>query len=270
MTFDIIGIMNNRGEGMSLKNGQVLCFSSFKGGVGKTITVLNLAGIYHLLDKKVLIIDFDLCGGGVALALNFKPRHDLYDLIEHIKLDKFTSFDNYVFAYNNNIDVLPSPVDLKMGFKLNLDYIDDVIIAAKTKYDVILIDTTHALSHLNLMLWELSDLTLFIITNDPLDLNNAQSLLKLLKTNQFSNYKIILNNARDTNKNYFSLFDIRKIIKHHVDYTIDKSFNIKNIDRYILEGEILLLNKKIKRSQKNNFNKYVKMAKSLINETGGK
>ena len=37
--------------------GKVITVSSVKGGVGKTTMVLNLAGIYCGLNKKVLIID---------------------------------------------------------------------------------------------------------------------------------------------------------------------------------------------------------------------
>ena len=39
--------------------GKVITVSSVKGGVGKTTMVLNLAGIYCGLNKKVLIIDLD-------------------------------------------------------------------------------------------------------------------------------------------------------------------------------------------------------------------
>lgn len=54
----------------------------------------------------------------------------------------------------------------------------------------------------------------------------------------------MLNNSRDTGKDYLSLFDIRNIIKTNVDYTISKNYYVKNIDKYIIDGEILTLNKK--------------------------
>ena len=41
------------------KNGKVISISSVKGGVGKTTMTVNLAGIYYMMGKKVLIIDAD-------------------------------------------------------------------------------------------------------------------------------------------------------------------------------------------------------------------
>ncbi|MEG2351617.1 MAG: ParA family protein, partial [Bacilli bacterium] len=49
---------------------KIITVFSCKGGVGKTTMTLNLAGIYSLLNKKVLIIDFDLNSGGIAVSLN--------------------------------------------------------------------------------------------------------------------------------------------------------------------------------------------------------
>ena len=64
---------------MKLKKGKSLCFFSAKGGVGKTINLINLAGIFQQLDKKVLIIDLDLYCGNVANALNKKYDYSILD-----------------------------------------------------------------------------------------------------------------------------------------------------------------------------------------------
>ena len=58
--------------GKTTKKAVSICITSAKGGVGKTTTTLNLAGIYEVLEKKVLIIDLDVTNGGIALSLN-KP-----------------------------------------------------------------------------------------------------------------------------------------------------------------------------------------------------
>ena len=55
---------------MNTSLGKIVTVSSVKGGVGKTTLTTNLAGIYFLLKKKVLIIDLDLYAGGIATILN--------------------------------------------------------------------------------------------------------------------------------------------------------------------------------------------------------
>ena len=50
---------------MNNKKGKSLCLFSAKGGVGKTTTTINLAGIFKTLEKKILIIDLNLSSGGI-------------------------------------------------------------------------------------------------------------------------------------------------------------------------------------------------------------
>ena len=63
------------------RKGISICITSAKGGVGKTIMTLNLAGLYEILKKKVLIIDFDLAGGGIAASLNLAFNKSIYNLV---------------------------------------------------------------------------------------------------------------------------------------------------------------------------------------------
>ena len=77
---------------MKIKKGKSMCFFSAKGGVGKTVNILNLAGILEQLDKKVLIIDFDLGTGGIAASLNKRIKMSVYDMGEDILNNRFLVF----------------------------------------------------------------------------------------------------------------------------------------------------------------------------------
>jgi len=106
----------------------------------------------------------------------------------------------------------------------------------------------------------------FVITNDLVDLKNMKSLVSIFKDTNHKNYLTVLNNSRDIGKDYLSLFDIKNIIKTNIDYTISKNFYIKNIDKYILDGQILTLNKNILRFHGKDINKLKLIASDLIDE----
>ena len=91
-----------------------------------------------------------------------------------------------------------------------------------------------------------------------------KSLVTIFNEMDKDNYKIVLNNSRDTGRDYISIFDIRNMIKANVDYTISKNFYIKNIDKYVLNGEILTLNKSINRFYGNDIKNMQKLAQALI------
>ena len=250
---------------------KVITLFSCKGGVGKTTTTLNLAGIYSLMQKKVLIMDLDLNSGGIAVSLNIDVDKSIYNVVDDITNNRYDEIENYISKYNEYIDVLAAPKDPRLSMKVDSKYIDLVIRSAIYKYDVILIDTSHNLSSLLLAALDKSDNTLFMVTNDPVDLKNSRSMISIFKDTEKENYKIVFNSSKDTGKDYFSLFDVKNIIKHNIDYTIDHSFYIKNIDKYVIDGEILTLNKKIRISKKGDISRLTKLANSLLenNEHGG-
>ena len=134
------------------------------------------------------------------------------------------------------------------------------------KYDVILIDTNHALDEKNLTVLDNSDEILYVINNDAIDLKNMKTIVSILKDAGKDNYKIILNESIDKSRNYFSKHDIKNIIKDNIDYIIPNSFYIKNIDKYILDGEILTLNKYIISHYKKVIEAFEVMAKNLLKD----
>lgn len=250
--------------------GKIITISSVKGGVGKTTMTLNLAGIYCELNKRVLIIDLDLYSGGIAASLNVKNKKDIYTMIDSMSNNRFTELKKYVTTYNKNIDVLACPKDPRMGAKVSGRYIPVIFDLAKKEYDVVLVDTYHILDEINLTALDYSYMTLFIITNDIVDLKNMKSLISIFKDTDKKNYLILLNNSRDIGKDYLSLYDIRTIIKNNIDYTLSKNYYIKNIDKYTISGEILTLNNSINLFHSKDINNMKKMALDLIDDSHGK
>ena len=214
----------------------------------------------------MLIIDFDLYSGGVAVSLNIKNAKDIYMMIDSMSNNRFTELKNYVTTYNKNIDVLACPKDPREASKVESRFIPIIFDLAKKEYDVVLVDSNHILDEINLTILDYVYMSLFVITNDVVDMKNMKSLVTIFKDTGKKNYLTVLNNSRDTGKDYLSLFDIRNIIKTNVDYTISKNYYVKNIDKYIIDGEILTLNKKINMFHQQDVNNLKRMALDLIDD----
>ena len=137
---------------------------------------------------------------------------------------------------------------------------------AKREYDVILVDTNHIMNEVNLMILDHVYMSLFMVTNDLIDLKNMKSMISIFKDTGKENYLVCLNCSRDTGRDYLSLFDIRNIIKCNIDYTISNSFYIKNIDKYVMNGEILTLNNRINRFHAGDVKKIKSIALDLIDD----
>lgn len=258
---------------MSRKSGKIISISSVKGGVGKTTMAVNLAGIYFLMKKRVLIIDADFFSGGISTWLDVRNQKDIFMLVDSISNNRFSNIKDYVTSYNSGIDVLASPRDPRSAIKIDCKYIPMILELAKREYGVILVDTNHILNEINLMILDHADMSLLMITNDLLDLKNMKNIVKIFRETGKDNYLMVLNCSRDTGRDYLSLFDMRNILKCNIDYTISNSFYIKNIDKYVLNAEILTLNRNVNRFHSGDIRKLEKIADCLIkerSENGGK
>lgn len=103
-----------------------------------------------------------------------------------------------------------------------------------------------------------------MMTNDIMDIKNTKSYMEVMNDIEMDHIKIILNNSRDINLNYFSKYDIRSMIGRNIDYSLDRSLYIKNITSFLIEGEIFTLNKSLTFKDKNDLKKLENMARDFI------
>jgi len=252
---------------MALNKAKVITVTSVKGGVGKTTTVLNLAGIYSKMKKKILVVDLDFYSGDITASLNIKYINDIYNLFEDLNNNRFNSFDDYVVEYDEYISVLSAPKDPRHARKITSKVLDLILYKASLKYDLILIDTNHILTDINLFAFDYSDKIVYLINNDSMNLKNMKTMVSILNDMGKKNYRIILNESNYKGKNYYNKYDIKNIINKNVNYIIPSSFYIKNIDKYIIDGEILTLNDKIYKKYKRAIKVYEMIASDLMKES---
>ena len=249
---------------MAIKKAKIITIASVRGGTGKTTTVLNLAGTYSKLKKKTLILDFDLFSGGIALSLNIDINTDLYKLAYDMSVNEYKNIEEYTLTYNDYIDIIPAPKDPRYASKIETKYINTILKKVSPQYDVIIVDTNHFLDATNLILFDKSDTIMYIINNSPLDLKNIKSMIAIHKDMEKENYCIVLNESNTKLNEMFTNYDIKNIIKNDINYIIPRTFYNKNINKYVLKGKIMILEKNIIMLNKNTVKVFNKIALDLL------
>lgn len=222
-----------------MARGKIVCFYGGKGGVGKTTTLLSLAGTLSKLNKKVLIVDLDLTNGAIAISLNREANKTIFNFVEDYINNKYNDLDKYITKYDENISFVASPKDPRYASRIDVKYIDILLEKSVYNYDVVLIDTPSILNEISVYSLDKSDVVYLLTTNDCVSLKNIKNIVNLFIENNLDKYKIILNNSFIPNKDYFSNYDIKNIIGHNVDYVISSSFHVNNLDELVVNGEII-------------------------------
>lgn len=222
-----------------MARGKIVCFYGGKGGVGKTTTLLSLAGTLSKLNKKVLIVDLDLTNGAIAISLNREANKTIFNFVEDYINNKYNDLDKYITKYDENISFVASPKDPRYASRIDVKYIDILLEKSVYNYDVVLIDTPSILNEISVYSLDKSDVVYLLTTNDCVSLKNIKNLVNLFIENNLDKYKIILNNSFIPYKDYFSNYDIKNIIGHNVDYVISSSFHVNNLDELVVNGEII-------------------------------
>ena len=245
---------------MNNNRGKVITITSRKGGVGKTTTLLNLAGVYSNLKKKVMILDLDLYSSSIAISLHIKNKRNIYNLILDITNNRFSSINDYTESYNEYISILPSINDPRIAGNIDTKYIEQIINFAKYNSDVVLIDTSHILNKLNLVIYDNSDTIINIMSNDPVDLVNTKNFVNIACDIEFPDLRILLNESNSQEEKYFSLYDMREFLNYNISYKLGREFFVKTIDKYVIEGKILTLSN----IYKNNYKKLENIGLDLL------
>jgi len=250
------------------KKGKIITITSMKGGVGKSSIAILLSAVYKELKKKVLILDLDLYSGSISFLLNAIVKNSVYNICDDMNNNRYKGINSgeYLCHYDEYVDIISSPKDPRQAGKVDRKCLEVLLNSLGNYYDVVLIDTNHVLDVYSMLAFNASDAILNIFTNDAIDLKGTKNFVSICKNMDVNNLFLVLNEAQDDRKKYFSNYDIKNIVKHNIDYIIPSAFYTKNFDMYAMESTLFKNYAKMKQTSKKNYLIVEKLALKLLED----
>jgi pilus assembly protein CpaE len=158
--------------------GGVTAFIDAKGGVGSTSIAVNVA---HVLAEKhkaeVLLIDFDLQFGDVAISLDLHPRSTITDALRQPDRVDAVLLKALVIKHDSGLDVLPSPGNLTSMDELTASSVRKILQAAVQDYEFVLIDLPRYFNSGVIEALKFSDPIMLVCQNSLETIRNAKMIL---------------------------------------------------------------------------------------------
>lgn len=150
---------------------------NYKGGTGKTSTVVNLAHGLALLGQRVLIVDIDP-QGSAGYYLGLEPEFTLYDALLNLK-----PITSCIINARENLDIICSnerlfAAELKLAAQPRRESILATLMTSVTGYDTILIDCPPSMNLLNQNALTFAEELVIPVSMEYLSLVGIRQLLK--------------------------------------------------------------------------------------------
>ena len=180
---------------------QVITFTSFNEGAGKTFISRNLAMSLVLTKKKVVLVDLDIRKGTLSRHFHKHPAG-----VTNFLADNSIGVDDIIHAdpEHDNLDIIssgtvaPNPAELLMDSRL-----DELVAELRRRYDYIIADNVPVGVVADATISNrISDLTIFVVRAGRLDRRQLPDMEELYRENKLSNMALILNGVDPRHRGY--------------------------------------------------------------------
>lgn len=171
------------------KKNIMLMVTSSESGDGKTYFSINLAGVYAMASKRVLLVDLDIRKPSIHGRFNIKPSYGITNyLVGQATLD-----DVIMHIPELEYDFLPGgTVPPNAGELIRSEKLIEMFAELRTRYDFIIVDTSpigivadaYAVAHL-------SDINLFVVRSGKTSKSHFAKIAKQIKSDRVVAYCVL-------------------------------------------------------------------------------
>lgn len=180
------------------KPAQVITFTSFNIGAGKTFIARNLSMSLAYLKKRVVMVDLDIRKG--TLSRHFGHYH--VGVINYLS-DNMVKVDD-IIQHQEGFDLIPAGILAPNPAELLMDNrLDELMNELRTRYDYIIADNVPVgLIADATIANRIADLTIFVVRAGKLDRRQLPDIEKLYQEKKLKNMALVLNGANPERHGY--------------------------------------------------------------------
>ena len=158
--------------------GTVVTVTGAKGGVGATVTAVQLALAAQASGHTAALVDLDLQTGDIASYLDVQFRRSLVDLAAITDISPRVLSDA-VFTHTTGLALLLAPGEGERGEDVSDRSARQIVSALRTRYEIVGIDCGSQMSGANAAAIEMADTALLVTTPDVVSVRGAKRIVRM-------------------------------------------------------------------------------------------
>ncbi|WEO95621.1 AAA family ATPase [Streptomyces sp. FXJ1.172] len=175
------GVRRHLGHGADVfggVGGTVVTVSGAKGGVGATLTAVQLALAAQASGRPTALVDLDLQSGDVASYLDIQFRRSVVDLATITDISPRVLADA-VFRHDSGLVLLLAPAEGERGEEVTDRAARQIVSALRSRYEVVVVDCGAQLSGAGAAAVEMADTALLVTTPDVIAVRGAKRTVRM-------------------------------------------------------------------------------------------
>ncbi|MET9803466.1 AAA family ATPase [Streptomyces sp. NPDC006368] len=175
------GVRRHLGAGADVftgPSGTVVTVTGAKGGVGTTVTAIQLALAARASGRNTALVDLDLQTGDVASYLDVQFRRSIVDLALISDISPRVLSDA-IYNHDTGVALLLAPGEGERGEEVSDRSARQIVSALRSRYDVVVIDCGSQMHGANAAAIEMADTAVLVTTPDVVAVRGAKRLVRL-------------------------------------------------------------------------------------------